>query len=168
MIVVYTGDGKGKTSAAMGQIMRAMGHGMRVACAQFMKRGGVAGEQSVLVTMLGEDYHVGGLGFMRDQRDYSRHRDAAHATLKWAEGRLAEPIQILVLDEMLYALGAGLIEQQEAQSLLDVAKAREIHLVLTGRGLPDWLRDQADLVTELVVLKHPYNQGQAALRGIDF
>ncbi|SDB07625.1 cob(I)yrinic acid a,c-diamide adenosyltransferase [Desulfonatronum thiosulfatophilum] len=168
MIVVYTGDGKGKTSAAMGQIMRAMGHGMRVACAQFLKRGGVAGEQVVLARMLGEDYHVGGLGFMRDQRDFQRHRDAARVTLKWAADRLAEQVQVLVLDELLYTLGAGLIEQEEVQSLLDAARSRNVHLVLTGRGLPGWLRDQADLVTELVVQKHPYNQGQAALRGIDF
>ena len=168
MIVVYTGEGKGKTSAALGQIMRAKGHGLRVACAQFMKRGGVAGEQAVLADLLGEDYHAGGMGFMRDQRDFPRHRDAALATLKWAEDRLAEPIHVLVLDEILYALGAGLIDQGELRSILDAAQTGNIHLVLTGRGMPEWLRVRADMITELVAVKHPYSRGEAAQRGIDF
>ncbi len=169
MILVYTGDGKGKTSAAMGQVVRALGHEMRVACAQFMKRKNVSGEQTFLARVLGEDdLYIGGLGFLRIERDFAAHRKAARATYDWAASKLQEPIQVLVLDEILYALGAGLIEQEEVRFLLDTAQAKEVHLVLTGRGLPQWLYQQADLVTEMTPVKHPYQQGRGALRGIDF
>ncbi len=168
MIVVYTGDGKGKTSAALGQILRALGHGLRVACAQFMKRDDVAGEQRFLATHLGDDFLVGGLGFFRDHQDRTRHREAALSTLVWASSKVAADVQVLVLDEVLYALGAGVLEQKELQALLDRARERNVHLVLTGRGLPEWLGRQADLITEMLPVKHPFNQGQGALKGIDF
>lgn len=168
MIVVYTGDGKGKTSAALGQIVRALGHGIRVGCAQFMKRADVAGEQEVLAKLLGDDFYIGGLGFLRNQRDFARHREAARKTLDWVGRKLAEGLQVLVLDESLYALGAGVVEQEELQAVLDRAQAAKTHLVLTGRGLPPWLLHQCDLVTEMVPAKHPFNQGKAAVRGIDF
>ena len=168
MIVVYTGDGKGKTSAAMGQIIRALGHGLRVACAQFMKRDDVAGEQRFLASQLGDDFLVGGLGFFRDNQDRPRHREAALSTLAWASSKVAADVQVLVLDELLYALGAGVLEQEELQAFLDRARERNVHLVLTGRGLPEWLGRQADLITEMLSVKHPFNQGQGALKGIDF
>lgn len=168
MIVVYTGDGKGKTSAALGQILRALGHGLRVACAQFMKRDGMAGEQRFLASRLGEDFLVGGLGFFRDNKDRARHREAAMDTLSWASSRAAAGVQILVLDEILYALGAGVLEQDELQALLDLARKQNVHLILTGRGLPEWLGQQADLITEMLPVKHPFNQGQGALKGIDY
>ena len=168
MIVVYTGDGKGKTSAAMGQILRALGHGQRVACAQFMKRDGVAGEQQFLISHLGDDFFAGGQGFFRNNQDRERHREAALATLDWVSSKVAVGIQVVVLDEVLYALGAGILVQEDLQSLLDRARERSVHLVLTGRGLPEWLGQQADLITELVCHKHPFNQGHGALKGIDF
>ncbi len=168
MIVVYTGDGKGKTSAALGQIIRALGHGLRVACAQFMKRDDVAGEQRFLASQLGDDFLVGGLGFFRDNQDRPRHREAALSTLAWLSSKVEADVQVLVLDELLYALGAGVLEQEELQALLDRARERNVHLVLTGRGLPEWLGRQADLITEMLPVKHPFNQGQGALKGIDF
>jgi len=157
VIVVYTGDGKGKTSAALGQILRALGHGLRVACAQFMK------------SNLGDDFLVGGLGFFRDNQDRVRHREAALSTLAWASSKVAaDDVNVLVLDEVLYALSAGVLEQEELQALLDRARERNVHLILTGRGLPEWLGGQADLITEMLPVKHPFNQGQGALKGIDF
>lgn len=168
MIVVYTGNGKGKTSAALGQILRAKGHDLRVACAQFMKRDDVAGEQRVLASLLGDDYLVGGLGFFRDNQDQARHRAAALTTLAWASSKVADDVQVLVLDEVLYALGAGVLRQEELQALLDGAREHNVHLILTGRGLPEWLGRQADLITEMLPVKHPFNQGQGALKGIDF
>jgi cob(I)alamin adenosyltransferase len=168
MIVVYAGDGKGKTSAAMGQIIRAMGHGMRVGCVQFMKRNGVAGEQYFLANLLGEDYHIGGLGFFKNQEEFDLHRESALAALHWAAERIKANIQLLVMDESLYALGAGLIVREELQEVLDAAQVHGVHVVLTGRGLPDWLLGQADLVTEMVSRKHPYGQGQGAVRGVEY
>jgi cob(I)alamin adenosyltransferase len=169
VIVVYTGDGKGKTSAALGQILRALGHGLRVACAQFMKRDGAAGEQRFLASNLGDDFLVGGLGFFRDNQDRVRHREAALSTLAWASSKVAaDDVNVLVLDEVLYALSAGVLEQEELQALLDRARERNVHLILTGRGLPEWLGGQADLITEMLPVKHPFNQGQGALKGIDF
>lgn len=168
MIVVYTGEGKGKTSAAMGQMVRALGHDLRVGCAQFMKRDEVAGEQAFWRNRLGQDLYIGGLGFFRNQAELPKHRQAALRTLEWALGRIRQGVQVLVLDEILYALGAGLVEQEELLALLDEAKAREVHLILTGRGLPDWLRRPADLITEMTPRKHPFDQGQGAMLGIDY
>jgi cob(I)alamin adenosyltransferase len=75
---------------------------------------------------------------------------------------------MLVLDESLYALGAGLLLPEEMRALTDRARQCDVHLVLSGRGLPDWLEAMADLVTEMEERKHPWQQGQAALRGIEF
>ena len=168
MIVVYTGDGKGKTSAALGQIVRALGHGMRVACAQFMKRNGVAGEQKYLADQLGEDLYIGGRGFLWDERDFAEHRQAALATLAWAVDKITEGVQVLVLDESLYALNLDVVTREELQALLDTVRAKDVHLILTGRGLPEWLRQEVDLVTEMLPVKHPFTLGGKALQGIDY
>ncbi|MDR1490268.1 MAG: cob(I)yrinic acid a,c-diamide adenosyltransferase [Desulfovibrio sp.] len=167
MILVYTGDGKGKTSAAVGQALRAHGQGLGVAFAQFMKRGGRAGEQKALSELLGTRFFAGGAGFFVKDSGYERHRQAALSVLAWAEERLPDA-DMLVLDEALYALRSGLLLEEELRGLIAKARARGMYLVLTGRGLPEWLRKEADLITEMIPLKHPLRQGQKALKGIEF
>ncbi|MCL1984942.1 MAG: cob(I)yrinic acid a,c-diamide adenosyltransferase, partial [Betaproteobacteria bacterium] len=144
-----------------------IGQGLRVAFAQFMKKEGVAGEQGVLRQLLGERFRAGGRGFFRVEEDRPQHREAALDTLNWAFDALPH-VDMLVLDEILYALGAGILLPEEARSLVEKARHCGVHLVLSGRGLPEWLAGEAELVTEMEERKHPWQQGQGATRGIEF
>ena len=167
MIIIYTGSGKGKTSASLGQTIRALGQGFRVAFGQFMKQDGKAGEQALLRNLLGNNFYAGGKGFFRHAEEKPAHREAALLTLNWAFERLPQ-LDMLVLDESLYALGAGLLTPEEVHGLIDKARRCDTHLVLSGRGLPDWLEEEADLITEMTEIKHPWQKGVAAARGIEF
>ncbi|AGW14905.1 cob(I)yrinic acid a,c-diamide adenosyltransferase [Megalodesulfovibrio gigas] len=169
LVLVYTGDGKGKTSAALGQVVRALGHGHQVLFCQCMKRPDAAGEQRLLAALPGVDFLAGGLGFFRNEADRPRHRHAALDVLAWAADRLRRsPCFLLVVDEALYALDAGLVTREELESLLTLAGERGAHTVLTGRNCPPWLEERADLVSEVVCRKHPYAQGIPAVEGLDF
>ena len=167
MILVYTGDGKGKTSACTGQAVRALGQGMKVAFGQFMKRDGQAGEQAMLSQWLGPRFVAGGLGFLRKDEDRPAHRQAAMRMLDWAREQLAQ-VDMLVLDETLYALSAGILDQQELEELMAQARAKDCHLVLSGRSAPEWLVEAADLVTSMTEIKHPWRTGIKAAPGIEF
>ncbi|MDE7241900.1 cob(I)yrinic acid a,c-diamide adenosyltransferase [Desulfovibrio sp.] len=167
MILVYTGEGKGKTSACAGQALRALGQGMGVAFGQFMKRECGAGEQLMLRQLLGERFRPGGLGFLRHEEDRPAHRAAAAELVDWAREQAAE-VDMLILDEALYALGAGILTREELAPLIAGARGVERHLVLSGRGLPDWLSGEADLVTEMRERKHPWRKGIPAAPGIEF
>jgi cob(I)alamin adenosyltransferase len=168
MLIVYTGPGKGKTSAAVGQTVRALGQDLRTAFGQFMKRPGQAGEQRMLERLLGTRFRAGGLGFLRNEEDRPAHRESALALLSWARGQLVSGLEMLVLDEALYALGADLLTREEIESLARDAAAADCHLVLTGRGLPEWLHEMAQLVTEMGEVKHPFHAGVKAGRGIEY
>ncbi|QJT11031.1 cob(I)yrinic acid a,c-diamide adenosyltransferase [Oceanidesulfovibrio marinus] len=187
MIIVYTGEGKGKTTAGIGQAVRAIGGGFAVAFGQFLKRPDAAGEQRFLETELGHDFLAGGLGFYRDPADYPKHREAAKAVLQWARERLLpptpaqegtglarrRPVDLIVLDEILYALGSDLVTREEVEELLALSgtiqdkRANPPHIVLTGRGLPDWLAERADLITEMREIKHPAQSGLPAQRCVE-
>jgi cob(I)alamin adenosyltransferase len=168
MIIVYTGEGKGKTSAAVGQCVRALGQGMVVAFGQFMKKPNQAGEQKLLSELLGGRFMASGAGFFRDQSEFETHRSKALDLLAEIERWLDERLDMLVLDEALYALGAELLSREELERILDLTDGKVVHLVLTGRGLPDWLEQRADLVSEIRVLKHPFDQGGTTIPGIEF
>ena len=156
MIIVYTGNGKGKTSACIGQAMRALGRDFAVGFGQ-----------TVLARLLGDDFLAGGKGFLRREEDRPAHREAALATLDWARQRL-ERLDLLVLDETLYALKAGILERSEVEGLMEAARRARCHLVLSGRDAPDWLVETADLVTEMGEIKHPWRAGIKAAPGIEF
>ena len=167
MIVVYTGKGKGKTSACVGQAMRALGQGMRVGFFQYMKRPHAAGEQKILARLLGDNCVAGGLGFLRDPEQFAEHREAG-ARLTEHVLPLIPDFDMLILDEALYALRSAVLTQEELRRIMDVCGRNKTHLVLSGRDAPQWVIDAADLVTEMVEVKHPYSQGIAAERGIEF
>jgi cob(I)alamin adenosyltransferase len=168
MILVYTGEGKGKTSAAVGQCVRALGRGLICAFGQFMKKPGLAGEQAILSELLGQQFKASGLGFYRDGRDFDRHRRKALDLLTAVDEWLTLELDMLVLDEALYALDAGLLHREELESILDRALDADVHVVLTGRGLPGWLEERADLVSEIRPVKHPFAQGRGPVPGIEF
>jgi cob(I)alamin adenosyltransferase len=167
VLIVYTGNGKGKTTACVGQAVRALGQGLTVAFGQFMKKDGQAGEQRMLSDLLGERFLASGAGFFRDA-DFAEHRRKAEALLAWAGERLEQGVDMLILDEALYALNHNLLQEDEVRGL--VRRCREIgcHLVLSGRGAPDWLTDMADIVSSVTEVKHIYAQGGKARRGIEF
>lgn len=167
MLLIYTGNGKGKTSACVGQALRAVGQDFRVGFGQFIKRDGQAGEQRMLARLLGDDFCAGGLGFFRREEERPAQRAAALRLLEWAMERLPR-LDMLLLDESLYALRAGLLEREEVERLIGAARAASCHLVLSGRDAPDWLTDMADLVTVMEEVKHPAARGVAAQRGIEF
>lgn len=166
MIVIYTGDGKGKTSASIGQIIRAMGHGYTVAFGQFMKSDNKAGEQRFIKTLI-ENVHIAGPGFFRNPDEMAHQKKCAQGLLYWADSML-ENVDVLILDEALYALSYDIISQQELEKLINKANSLDKDLILSGRGLPEWLREKADLVSEIQPVKHPYEQGIPAKAGIDF
>ncbi len=167
MLLVYTGSGKGKTSACVGQTIRALGQGLTVAFGQFMKKDGQAGEQDMLKKLLGERFMASGAGFYRDG-DYARHRHKAERLLAWAGERLDQGVDMLVLDETLYALNHGLVLEEEVRGLIARCRDQGCHLVLSGRGAPEWLVQVADIVSDITEVKHIYAQGGKARPGIEF
>lgn len=185
MLIIYTGNGKGKTSASVGQAIRALGQNFHVGFAQFMKKDTGAGEQQLLRQLLGENFLPGGAGFFTAESDRPRHAAAAAHTLRWAMNWLAAPCpaplteraehlpeqlpkRLLVLDEALYALHYKLLDQGDIEQIIQAAHKADCHLVLSGRGLPDWLENKADLVTEMAERKHPATRGVAAQAGIEY
>ncbi len=167
MLLVYTGNGKGKTSACLGQVVRALGANKRILFAQFLKQNGEAAEQKILQTLLGENFYAGGAGFFLDEQDRPLHTQAAQATLYWAKSHIPEA-DILILDESLCALDNGLITSSELLDFLEHTQNK--HVILSGRhtSLPQWLFDRADMITALTEVKHPWQNGKQAVYGIDF
>lgn len=165
MIIVYTGNGKGKTCACIGQALRGLGNGLSVAFGQFIKRDGVAGEQKVLAAMPNCVFKAGGLGFCCSQLDIKRQREKAQQLLAWARHTISE---MLILDEALYAVKAELVELADLPALINNEDGSKRILVLSGRY--DKLEDLAfaDIITEMKEIRHPHNLGVAPAPGVEF
>ncbi len=168
MLIVYAGNGKGKTSACVGQAIRAHAHQIHVSFAQFMKSDKQTGEQIFLQNLLQDDFFIGGKGFFTSEEQRPEHRIAAKNVLAFAHKQIAQKTQMLILDESLYALKKELILQAELEELISICKAKEVHLVLSGRGLPEWLTALADIVSEIADIKHACKLGVAPTKGIEF
>ena len=171
LIICYTGDGKGKTTAALGLAVRAVGAGLRVRMLQFIKGEWKPAELKGLA-LLGDGFSMEqlGLGFVtyRPKLPYERHVEAARAAWEQAKAEMRSGAQdVLILDEINNAFRFGLLA---ADDVIDALQARppELHVVLTGRGAPPNILDIADLVTEMRSIKHPYQHGSPAQYGIDF
>lgn len=170
LIIVNTGTGKGKTTAALGMVLRSLGHGYRVAIVQFIKGAWEPAEKAILERF--EDqlvFHAMGEGFTWDTQD--RQRDIATAQIAWekALSYIVDPsYQLVLLDEVNIALKLGYLDPEVV--IAGLAQKPELsHVILTGRGAPQSLIDVADLVTEMTLIKHPYReQGVKAQRGIEF
>jgi cob(I)alamin adenosyltransferase len=168
-IVLLTGDGKGKTSSALGMILRAVGHGMRVCLIQFIKDGQPTGE-SVALERLGVEQHRCGLGFVfpNQPEKLPAHRAAAAQGLTLAVAKLADgQTDVVVLDEVCGALGLGLIPAEPLVTALRSAPAKKI-VILTGRGASPELRALADTVSVIESPKHAYERGIPAQKGVEF
>ena len=166
LVIVHTGEGKGKTTAALGLALRAFGAGLKVLILQFIKGGQTYGELDAL-KLLQIEIHQCGLGFTK-HGDISEHKAAAQETLKFAQNEIISGKRdLIILDEINYAVKFGLITEDEMLNLLKI-RPPELHLVFTGRDATEKLIDAADLVTEMKLIKHPYERGIKAQRGIEF
>ena len=167
MIQVYTGNGKGKTSAAIGQAVRAKGQGFKVGIFQFLKAGRQTGEIQVLEEM-GILFRQYGSGrWFNNRLPEQEEIDLAHLGLTEVVKAISDGYQLIVLDEISHAINFGLIPIDKVISLItDLPKNTE--LILTGRGMPEQLVLKADLVTEMKEVKHPYKKGIGPRRGIEY
>lgn len=167
LIIVYTGPGKGKTTAALGIGLRAAGHGLSTVVVQFLKGPEMSGEQLVRNFPLIE-IHAFGAGFYKQGDDPQPHRDAAAKGWKAAESViLSGAVDILVLDEISHAVNYGFLPREVVLSAIR-RKKPGLHIVLTGRNMPDDLIGIADIATEMKEVHHIYTSGQPAVKGIDF
>ena len=169
LLIVHTGKGKGKSTAAFGMVMRCIGHGMKVGVIQFIKGKWDTGERWVLekfpelctIKALGE-------GFTWETQD--RARDIAHARAAWEEGKkmMEDPtVKLVLLDELNIALRYDYLPVDEVVDALN-ARRPDLHVIVTGRNAKDELIAIADLVTEMELVKHPFRDGVKAQRGIEF
>ncbi|MGH9940392.1 MAG: cob(I)yrinic acid a,c-diamide adenosyltransferase [Blastocatellia bacterium] len=169
LIIVHTGTGKGKTSAALGMIFRALGHGMRVGVVQFTKGAIETGEAAFAGQLEGRvDFYTLGEGYTWETQD--RGRDTAVARKAWERARaLIEDsrYQIVVLDELNIALKYNYLPLEEVLETLR-GKREDLHVIVTGRNAKDELIELADLVTEMKLIKHPYKSGVKAQKGIEY
>ncbi len=168
LLVVYTGHGKGKTTAALGMVFRALGRGFRVSVVQFIKGKWKTGERSFAETIPGLDFHVMGLGFTWDSDDLAKDKAAARAA--WEKAREAITSgerDLVVLDELTYTFHYDFLPLEEVLAALR-ARPPHVHVVVTGRNAPEELVALADLVTEMAVVKHPHAAGIKAQIGVDY
>jgi len=169
LLIVHTGKGKGKSTAAIGLAVRAMGHGMKVGVVQFVKGAWESGERDILerfpdlcvLKVMGE-------GFTWETQDRARDVAAAEAAWAAAQEMIADPsFDLVVLDELNIVLRYDYLDAAAVVAGLK-ARPEDLHVVVTGRNAPEVLIEAADLVTEMTLVRHPFRDGIKAQRGIEF
>ena len=170
LIIVHTGPGKGKTTAALGLGFRAVGNGLKVLMVQFIKGSWHYGELDAAET-LGENFQIRpmGKGFVKlGGKPDPEQVQAAEEAWNYAREKLfSGEYDMIILDEINYAISYGLVKVEPVVEVLR-QKPEEVHLVLTGRNAPPQIVELADLVTEMREVKHPYQKGIDAQRGIEY
>ncbi|MEO0456366.1 MAG: cob(I)yrinic acid a,c-diamide adenosyltransferase [Cyanobacteria bacterium P01_A01_bin.114] len=170
LIIVNTGNGKGKTTAALGIVLRSLGHGYKVAIVQFIKGGWEPAEKAALSHWPNQlAFHAMGEGFTWETQDRQRDTEMAQRAWQKALEYVRNPAyKIVLLDEVNIALKLGYLTVEAVLAGL-AEKPDDSHVILTGRGAPPALIEQADLVTEMTLVKHPFKeQGIKAQPGIEF
>ena len=170
LLIVHTGPGKGKSTAAFGLMLRALGHGWRVGVVQFIKGAWQTGERSLLEQRFADlvSWHTMGEGFTWETQDRARDVAAAEAAWQRAKTLMADPtIRLLLLDELNIALRYGYLPAEKIVAAL-AARRADLHVVVTGRNAPPALIEAADLVTEMTLVKHHFAAGVKAQPGIEF
>ena len=169
LVIVNTGDGKGKTTAALGMILRAWARGWRIAVVQFLKSEGGAWGEVKAAAQLDIEWHKTGDGFTWLSKDMEE--TTAKALHGWtvAQEKIASgEYDLILLDEFTYVLAYEWLDVREVIAWLQANKPPDLHLIITGRDAPPRLIEYADLVTEMLNIKHPYQQGFKAQAGIEF
>jgi cob(I)alamin adenosyltransferase len=170
LVIVHTGAGKGKTTAALGMVLRSLGHGHRVAIVQFIKGAWEPAEKRAFEPWASQlAFHATGEGFTWETQDRERDRAVAQAGWQVALGYLADAdYRLVLLDEVNIALRHGYLSTEQVLAGINV-RPPQTHVVLTGRGAPDELIARADLVTEMKLIKHPLKEQRIrAQAGIEF
>ena len=169
LVIVNTGDGKGKTTAALGLAFRALGHRMRVVIIQFIKGQWTPGEVKAAQRLVPElEIHALGDGFTWVTKDPARDRQTTQGIWEGASRKiLSGDYDLVILDEANVAMKHGYLDPHQ---VIDVLKRRGplVHVVLTGRGAPPEITEFADLVSEIRAVKHPFKEGVRAQKGIEF
>lgn len=172
IVIVYTGNGKGKTTASLGVALRAVGHGLKVCMVQFIKGEWYYGELNSL-KKLEPDFELivagkGFIGIIDDDHAFEEHVRAAKTALDIVGQKMSLDIfDIIILDEINYAVHLGLLNLGEVMNIVK-NRPKHLSLILTGNYACDEIISLADLVTEMKEIKHPYKKGIKAKRGIDF
>ena len=172
LLIVYTGHGKGKTTASLGMVIRALGYGWKVCIVQFVKGSWKYGEidglkrlePDVELNIMGQGF----VGIIDDDKPFEEHRQAAIKAYELAIKKMnSGDYNLVILDELNVAVKLGLITEEELKGLVD-KKPEKLHLVITGRDATVWLIERADLVTEMCEIKHPFKKGILAQQGVDY
>ena len=169
LVIVHTGKGKGKTTAAMGMALRCIGHGFKVGIVQFVKGGWTTGERAAL-ERLGDlvVFKTMGEGFTWETQDRARDIAAAEKALAAAAEMIRDPAyRMVILDELNIVLRYDYVPVEAVLRLLE-EKPEKTHVVITGRNAKPEILERADLVTEMMLVKHPFAEGVKAQPGVDF
>jgi cob(I)alamin adenosyltransferase len=169
LLIVNTGDGKGKSTAAFGMLLRAWGRGLRVCVIQFIKAETGQWGEIKAAQKLGIEWHTTGDGFTWHSKDIGE--TTAHAQHGWeiAQEKIASnEYDLIVLDEFTYPLKYGWLNLDEVIAWLDAHRPPLLHVMITGRSAPENLIEYADLVTEMKNVKHPFVQGIQGQPGVEF
>jgi cob(I)alamin adenosyltransferase len=171
LLMVHTGNGKGKTTCALGLMMRAAGRGLKCCMIQFMKSRSDRYGEHESAEKLGIEVHTMGDGFTWDTKNPEQDRTTARETWKLCVEKLrSRDYDLLVFDELVYVLSYGMLPVEEVVAEIQSVRASQpaLHIVVTGRDAPAELIAAADLVTEMKEIKHPFNAGIRAQQGIEF
>ena len=172
LVLIYTGKGKGKTTAALGIVLRAVGHGLKVLMIQFIKGEWYYGELSSSKRLNPEFEMIaagkGFIGILDDDHDFREHKKSANDALILAREKISsKKYDIIILDEINYAINLKLVSTEEVIELINM-RPKDTSIVLTGNYAPIEIIEVADLVTEMKEIKHPYQYGIKAKKGIDY
>ena len=172
LVLIYTGKGKGKTTAALGIVLRAVGHGLKVLMIQFIKGEWYYGELSSSKRLNPEFEMIaagkGFIGILDDDHDFGEHKKSAKDALILAKEKISsKKYDIIILDEINYAINLKLVSTEEVIELINM-RPKNTSIVLTGNYAPIEIIKVADLVTEMKEIKHPFQHGIKAKRGIDY
>ncbi|MCE2522271.1 MAG: cob(I)yrinic acid a,c-diamide adenosyltransferase [Rhodobacteraceae bacterium] len=171
LVIVHTGKGKGKSSAAFGMVFRCIAHGMPCAVVQFIKGGMDTGERNLIKDRFSDlcRFHTMGEGFTWETQD--RERDVELAGAAWEKAKeliLDDSLRLVLLDEINIAIRYGYLDIDEICRFLEESKPNDTHVILTGRNAHANLVEVADLVTDMTQVKHPFRSGIKAQPGIEF
>jgi len=171
LLIVHTGKGKGKSTAAFGMVLRSIAHGIPCAVVQFIKGGMATGERDLIETNFSDvcQFYTMGEGFTWETQD--RERDVQHAQAAWAKAKelIRDPnVKLVLLDELNIAIRYDYVPVADVLAFIEAEKPDDTHVIITGRNAHDDLIERADLATEMTLLKHPFRSGVQAQAGIEF
>jgi cob(I)alamin adenosyltransferase len=171
LVIVHTGKGKGKSTAAFGMIFRHIAHGLPCAVVQFIKGAMQTGERDLIERHFSGlcRFHTMGEGFTWETQDRARDIAAARAAWETAKGLIRDPAnRMVLLDEINIAIRYEYLDAAEVVAFLKAGKPPMTHVVLTGRNAAEAVIEAADLVTEMELVKHPFRSGVKAQKGVEF